>query len=204
MSDGDRPDIDDVALTDSRNRVDAVLADGGVGLDDRALWVEPAPELESSVLAAIAREQGPGTTTQPRRLGARTLRWIVPMAAAAAVIAAFVVTSDQPDWTVTLGATDAAPGAAATASGWNDDNGTRVELDITGLDPAPDGFFYELWFSDEDVHISAGSFHGTGDGVTMWAGVARRDFPRIWITLEPIDDDPAPGINILDTAVLDR
>ena len=96
-------------------------------------------------------------------------------------------------------ATDLAPNAVATIDGWNEASGTRVRLNIDGLPAAPQGYFYELWFSEGPLHISAGSFRET-DGVEMWAGVTRAEFPRLWITLEPIDEDEAPsGDTVLDT-----
>lgn len=201
MSDFDTPDIDDTTLGRSLEDVAALLEGTGVSLDDAALWTGPSAELEASIMAAIADEAPERTVSTI--FSARSLRWLAPLAAAAAALIAFVAFSGSPDWEVTLGGTDAAPGASAVAFGWNEDNGTRVELDVEGLEPAPEGFFYELWFSSEDIHISAGTFHGTGDGVTLWAGVSRGDFPRVWITLEPIDNDESPAVNILDTAVTD-
>jgi hypothetical protein len=198
MSDKDTSDFHDAGIAEMRERMEYVLESGGIELAEPALWVEPSADLEASVVEAIGGERPAAPTAVS---WTRPLRWFVPLAAAAAVVIGFVTLSNPPDWTATLGATDAAPGAVAVASGWNDDDGTRVELDVEGLDPAPDGFFYELWFSRDDIHISAGSFHGTAEGVTLWAGVRRSDFPRVGITLEPIDNDPSPGVNILDTAV---
>ncbi len=126
------------------------------------------------------------------------------VAVAAAVVAvvavgAIVATRQAaPDWEVALAGTDAAPGASAIARGWNEPSGTRMELDVSGLDPAPDGFVYELWLSEGPIHVSAGTFRSAED-VQLWVGVRRSDYPRVWITLEPIDDDPGPARNILDT-----
>ena len=70
---------------------------------------------------------------------------------------------------------------------------------IEGLNPAPDGFVYEFWLSDGPVHISAGTFHSDGE-IELWSGVSRADFPRLWITLEPLDEDESPsGNTVLDT-----
>ena len=192
-------DIDDAAVARARNKVAGLMSDTGVSLDDAALWAEPSLDLEGSIMAAISDEpQRLVTVTQLKRPGA--VRWLAPLSAAAAAAIAFVVFtgSPSPDWTVALAATDAARGVTASVSGWTEDAGTRVELDIQGLDPAPEGFVYELWFSKDDVHISAGTFHTPGD-MTLWAGVARGDFPRVWITLEPIDNDRSPATTILDT-----
>jgi hypothetical protein len=101
-------------------------------------------------------------------------------------------------WSVDLAATDAAPAATATVLGWNGDAGTRLSVSVDGLEPAPEGFVYELWFSNKDRHISAGTFAEATE-LEMLVGIRRGDFPRIWITLEPLDADPGPGLTVLDT-----
>jgi len=75
--------------------------------------------------------------------------------------------------------------------------------DIAGLDLAPAGSFHEFWLSSGPVHISAGTFH-TGGQIELWSGVARSDYPRLWVTLEPIDDDESPSpVTVLDTGKSD-
>jgi hypothetical protein len=72
-------------------------------------------------------------------------------------------------------------------------------LSVDCLKPAPPGFTYEMWLSDGPVHISAGTFR-TGGEVKLWAGVPRSDFPRLWVTLEPLDEDSSPSVaTVLDT-----
>ncbi len=84
--------------------------------------------------------------------------------------------------------------------GWNESTGTRVVLDIEGLAPAPPGSVYELWFTRDDVHVSAGTFTGPGE-VELWVGVSRGAFPRLWVNLEPIvGDESRSGFTVLDTA----
>lgn len=165
-------------------------------LRDPALWQESTPDLEEAVVAAVTSAGG--------GRAARSWRRIATVAAvAAAVVVAGVAwgltRGDPADWEVPLAATDRSPGAAATVRGWNTSWGTRLAIDLAGLDPAPEGFLYELWFSRDEVHLSAGSF-AAGDRVDLAIGVARRDFPRIWITLEPIDADESPsGVTLLDS-----
>lgn len=175
---------------------------GASALSDEALWVEPSDALEDIVMAAVAND---GQPEEPVRLEGKRRRlhlaWIAAGIAAAvvAVVAVVGLRPASPDWEVALGATENAPGVIASVSGWNEPSGTRMELEIDGLAPAPDGFIYEFWLSEGPIHISAGTFHSAED-VTLWAGVSRGDFPRLWITLEPIDDgDPGPGLNLLDT-----
>lgn len=196
----------DEELTAARRSLDAML--GGHGLDQPEIWAEPPAGLESDLMATVAGEQETPVpqrdltvleSAQPERP-----RWVAPAAIAAAVIAvvaALTLRPTSPDWEVALGATPEAGRVEAVVLGWNEPSGTRVELDISGLGAAPEGFIYELWFSNGANHVSAGTFQNPAD-VTLWAGVSRRDFPRVWITLEPLDDgDPGPGVNLLDTDV---
>jgi hypothetical protein len=201
----DDNDSNQIGLERSRDQVADLVALSGLHLDDDALWVAPDADLETSIMAAIADDaRDPNVRSIVPHSRFRWLGPLVAVAAAAAIVFVFVVSTGQadPDWAVTLRGTEAAPDASAVVSGWNEESGTRVELDITGLEPAPDGFVYELWFSADEVHVSAGTFHGDGADAVLWAGVTRGDFPRVWITLEPLDDDPSPGVNILDTAAL--
>lgn len=183
----------DAELRAARAALDDVLIAGGVSLDEAALWIDPGESVEEEILGAM------GTRAADRRRR-RLLVSAAAVAASVIVLAAGLVMtrSAGPDWEIPLFATQEAPGASGVAKGWLEPSGTRVELEITGLAPAPDGSFYELWFSDGPVHVSAGTFLETTD-LTLWTGVSRRDFPRVWITLEPIDDDPGPGSNVLDS-----
>lgn len=190
----------DEELLSARAELEALVGTAAMG--DVALWAEPSANFEESLMAQVEAPPRPDSvevTMLPDRSGRR--KWLAPAAVAAAVLAVVAVVTLRPtgpDWEVALGATAEAVGVEATVLGWSEPSGTRVELDISGLAEAPEGYIYELWFSDGPIHISAGTFHNPED-VTLWAGVSRRDFPRLWITLEPLDDDPGPGVNLLDT-----
>jgi hypothetical protein len=169
-------------------------------LSDSALWEEPPPELAIQVEDLIRNAaRGP----RHKRVAPRqSWTWVGVAAAIVAAVAAVVITTARdagPDWDVALPATDLAPNAIASVQGWNEPAGTRMILAVAGLDPAPDGFIYEFWLSDGPIHISAGTFHSPGE-IELWSGVTRADFPRLWITLEPIDEDESPsGQTVLDT-----
>ncbi|HSF84243.1 MAG TPA: anti-sigma factor [Acidimicrobiia bacterium] len=183
----------DESLEAARNRVESVLADHDLALDDPALWLEPVAALSHDLVSAQA----------PPPARRRMPRWAPWLAAAAVIVAVLGVTlltvPNQPDWTVELGATEAYPTAAATIDGWNEGSGTRMLLTMEGVDPAPAGFFYEMWMSEGPVHISAGTFSEIAD-IELRAAVARRDYPRLWVTLEPIDDDESPTrVVVIDT-----
>jgi hypothetical protein len=194
MTDDITPHIpSDAELDAARYEVEQLLGGSGVDLSDPALW-EAAPDLEDLIMAETSAPEHHRATPWWRLAAAASV-----VAVAAIGVVAFGALRSAPDWSVALAATDLAPDAVATIDGWNEPSGTRVRLAVDGLPPAPEGFFYELWFSEGPTHISAGSFRET-DGVEMWAGVTRAEFPRLWITLEPIDEDEAPsGDTVLDT-----
>jgi hypothetical protein len=167
-------------------------------LGDQTTWGEPSPELEEQVVALISGHRTSGTR------GTRRLTGVIAAGLAAAAIALAIgvyaiVHTASPDWTIDVPGTNLAPSASSTVSGWNTASGTRMVMTVAGLDPAPDGYVYEVWFSRGPAHVAGGTF--TADGqIELWVGVARADFPRIWVTLEPLDDDPTPsGVTVLDS-----
>lgn len=166
-------------------------------LDDARVWEEPPSNMEERLVAAIA-----GPPDEVRREPGSRLLWLGSVAAAIVVAFGFWFANLEPapDWEIALPGTAEAPNAIGTVAGWNEAGGTRLALAIEGLPPAPPGFVYEFWLTSGDIHISAGTFTAP-DGVELWVGVGRADFPRLWITLEPIDEDESPsGINVMDTA----
>ena len=169
-------------------------------LADRSIWEPPPDNLEDRLVAMIS---GPADVAAIEREAGTWWRYAATGIAAAAIVLLGVwigVRAPAPDWEVALPGTDEAPLAVGVVSGWNEAGGTRMVLDIQGLPEAPDGFIYEFWLTKGDLHISAGTFRDPR-GVELWAGVSRADFPRLWITLEPVDDDERPsGINVMDTA----
>jgi hypothetical protein len=178
--------------------VHADLEVGRRALMDPVIWEEPPAELENQVVALISgqrNDERPGT--------GRFERWSRPLAAVAAIVVAAglyaVLRTPPADWEVAMPGTDLAPGATSTVSGWNTDAGTRMIVAVQGLGPAPAGWVYEFWLSEGPLHISAGTFTADGE-IELWSGVSRADFPRLWVTLEPVDEDESPsGHTVLDT-----
>ncbi|MGH8927913.1 MAG: anti-sigma factor domain-containing protein [Acidimicrobiia bacterium] len=166
-------------------------------LADPNVWEEPPPDLASRIVGSLqARENEEGTRRWP----------LVPLVGVAAallvLIGGVMVTMDlrTADWEIQLVATPEAPEARATIRGWATAQGTRMVIDISGIEDAPFGSYYEIWLTALDGrHVSAGTFNGPGQ-VTAFAGVRRADYPRIWITLESADQDLGPsGETYLDT-----
>ena len=73
------------------------------------------------------------------------------------------------------------------------EGGVRVELAMSGLPRSDAGHFYELWLVGDGGRVSAGTFRSDGSPVARMFMTAAdlASYPRIGITLEPDDGDPA-------------
>lgn len=171
-------------------------------------WDELPRGLEDTVVAAITSEAGTveaGTVesvtaaTPPSRAERRARAvWsrsrVLAAAAAVAIVVAGVVlmTRTSTDGvTFALEGTEAQPEATADVAVSATPAGLKLLLETEGLPGAPDGYMYEAWVGDGTIGISAGTFHlrGGSGPIELWAGVTGKQFHRIWITLEPIDND---------------
>ncbi len=152
------------------------------------------PELEERVVEAIAG----GAEALPR-----SRKWLWPSAAAAVVAVLFgawvFVASSAPDWQVELIGVGDTPSATARVDGWATENGSQMVVEVSGLGPAASGTVYELWLSADRTSVSAGSFRDDGR-FEMTVGVSRRDFPRLWVTVEEPGGEAGPTS---DETVLD-
>lgn len=166
-------------------------------LRDGATWEIPPERLQEQVVSLIAGASSVGFSGSRRR----HLRSLAIAAALllATVAVAGVIRNSPPDWEISMPGTDLAPAATSTVSGWNTAAGTRMVLQIDGLGTAPPGHVYELWLSRGPIHVSAGTFTDEGS-IELTTGVARAEFPRLWVTIEPLDRDQSPsGRTVLDT-----
>jgi hypothetical protein len=192
--------------------VAALLETLAPALRDEAVWVEPPAGLADSIIAAIAAERTSGpaaprtevatavpdaaanvrpiTSARSRRSRAT---WLVGAAAAAAVVALAVgiIVSrgdGEPEQEqFAIDGTELAPDAGATAEVNERGAGVAIALDITGLEPAPDGFYYQGWVRNEEGEtVTIGTFHmRSGDStVTLWSGVPVEEYPTLTITLQ--------------------
>lgn len=195
-------------------------------LSSPALWSEPDPGLEDRIVDLIAQEAssqteepvantdpGPG----PSGLAADTmvpiLRPLTPflagVAAAAVLVAGLFLAARLrgPDGVaLALSGTDLAPEARADAVIDHGPLGVRIDLDVSGLPPAPDGFYYQAWVrQDAEIGVSAGPFHMRGgDGhVQLWAGVSTDDYPLSTVTIQSEDDGEASSGKIVLKGLLD-
>ncbi|MEM7339454.1 MAG: anti-sigma factor [Actinomycetota bacterium] len=101
---------------------------------------------------------------------------------------------------ITLEGTDNAPGASAEARIVALDAGTRIELDVSGLPPAPPGTYYEAWLRESpEVGVSAGTFHmrGGDDSIELWSGVVLQDYPLVTVTIQDEAEPESSGVVVL-------
>ena len=145
---------------------------------------------------------GAGTSPPASQTSRRRLIGAVAAGALALALAAGAwlgLRPPPPDWEVALPGAAAAPEAGGTAKGWNTPAGTRVVLSVDGLPPAPPGYVYELWLRAGPPHVSRGTFTDAADAYPT-VGVSPAAYPRVWVTLEPIDENEAlSGETVLDT-----
>ena len=165
-------------------------------LADPAVWIEPTPDLQEAVVAAISEEASAGR----RR---RRMRFAVAGVAAAVLLAVGVTVGLQAnrthpvEYAASLTGTELAPDAAGnvtltkTPSGWN------IRLHATGLPRRADGEFYEAWLKDDaGLLVPIGTFND-GRDVTLWSGVGPSDFPTLTITQEVADGDQASSGHVV-------
>ena len=84
--------------------------------------------------------------------------------------------------------------------GWNEFQRHQAAFPDRGLDEAPAGSIYECGSAHRPFTYRRGSFTSSGK-IDMWTGISRRDYPRVWITLELIDEDESPsGHTVMDSS----
>jgi anti-sigma factor RsiW len=165
-------------------------------LSSHSLWEEPPPDLADKIVRAgdgqieTSRAEARTTFGRGRTAALAGVAVTLLIALAGTIVATHTLSAD---WEMTLVATEESPQATASISGWSTARGTRMVIDISGIEDAPTGSYYEIWMTAPDGrHVSAGTFTGSGR-VTAFAGVRRADYPRIWITMEMADDDLGPS-----------
>ena len=170
-------------------------------LASSSLWEEPSPDLAERIMQTVRDEDKRGeadkrSQSEPRRPGIRRRGLFAQLALACLVVLAGAFYANRTlsaDWEMTLVSASEHPEASAVVQGWSTGRGTRMVIEVVGLEDAPSGSYYEIWMTaDDGRHISAGTFNGSGR-VTAFAGVRRADYPRIWITLETADHDLGPS-----------
>jgi anti-sigma factor RsiW len=165
-------------------------------LSSHSQWEEPSSDLSERILQTVRGQDErdhADKRTQPEHQRTALFVGVAVTLLIALAGTLFATRSLSADWEMTLASSEELPEATAVIRGWSTSMGTRMVLDINGIEDAPSGSYYEIWMTAPDGrHISAGTFSGSGR-VTAFAGVRRADYPRIWITLETADDDLGPS-----------
>jgi len=167
----------------------------------------PPPERLAAVRDTVRETRIPSVA----RLRLDRWRRVAALAAAAAVVVAFAAgvtfaARDDGDrlaaGVVEFEETLRAPtgGAAADVTGVRTGIGRIVRIRTDDLAILPTGEFYEVWFvgpgdtPETPNRISAGTFHPDEQGqsrVDLTAAVDPKKYPRVSVTAEPGDGDPA-------------
>jgi Anti-sigma-K factor rskA len=165
-------------------------------LSSHSLWEEPSSDLSQRILQTVrGYDERSHADTRVQRDHRRTALFAAVAVTVLIALAGtfFATRSLSADWEMALATSEELPEATAFIRGWSTPTGTRMVLDIRGIEDAPPGAYYEIWMTAPDGrHVSAGTFSGSGR-VTAFAGVRRADYPRIWITLEVANDDLGPS-----------
>jgi Anti-sigma-K factor rskA len=190
----------------------ASLGRFGTTLRRAPVWEDPPDDLGDRIIAQIgALRVGDGHVgdATPSGLPARDdsgagrrrgASWVWPgLAVAAAALVAFaagaLLTGDdddrrsrEPMAVVALTATDLSPGARAEGDAVDAGAGFSINIDVSGLPPAPIGEYYEGWLHDPQTGdwVSVGTFHmRDGDGrVVLWSGVELGRYNELVVTSE--------------------
>ncbi len=161
---------------------DAVWAEIDEGVLERIL-VEVEGTTGPEPVGTLAEVGRPRWSRNPMLVAAAVALFIV---AAVGVIAGLGHRSDNDTTTVAMLGTGLAPGAKGTAHVRPTGSGVEITLDIEGLVPAPDGFYYQAWVKGPDGLVTIGTFHARRDAhnIDLWSGVDLANYPTITVTLQ--------------------
>ena len=165
----------------------------------------PAPPAATAPTGAIPGSAVADGVVVPFRSRRRAARWIAAAAAALLLVAAVGVGAvlfgrgGGTTTTVALVAAEAGSGHGKAVVR-NVEQGREVRLDVSGLPANPLGTYYECWFvgpgdtEQRPNRVSAGTFRVGSDGTASVLMVSAADparFPKMGVTLEPDDGNPA-------------
>jgi hypothetical protein len=153
-------------------------------------WAQPPADLRERLHAAVVTGSAAVPLTRRRSRLAPLVAAAAGLVLLVALAIGLVVTrsgSPAPVATGALTATSLAPGASGSATVHANASGFRITLDVHGLRPAPNGYFYEAWLKDPAGHLVAvGTFHARqgGKGIVLWSGVDPHRYTTMTVTLQ--------------------
>lgn len=155
-------------------------------LTSAAVWEVPPETVAEEVLGEIRARTNPFQESRRRVSPMRLLA--AAMALGAILLVTVVGLGALRDGTrVDLAGTELEPTASGTAWLEPTDAGWSIWIDLEGLPPAADGYYYEGWvWSDDGDGVSIGTFHLRNglERLSLWSGVDVADYPSIWISLQ--------------------
>ncbi|HLK00618.1 MAG TPA: anti-sigma factor [Streptosporangiaceae bacterium] len=176
----------------------AELDDVRALLADPAMWEQPDPHLEDTVVVTIAgAARSAGPVAGRKRTRRPILLWAAGAAAAAVIAIAVAIGIGSGNGTpattfsVALGGTSLAPAASGQATLTQTNAGWKITLHVSGLPRLDNGRFYEAWLKNPaDVLVPVGTFNQSGD-ITLWAGVPPTEFPTLTVTRQRANGNQA-------------
>ncbi len=173
-------------------------------LRDSPTWLEPRPALEDAVARAIA--DAVSGRRKSRRLRYRVAVGAAAVAAACALVFGLTSHHDaRAQFEGRLTASGSERGATGSAEVYRSRSGFRVVLDASGLTELPSGRYYEAWLADSNgTELPVGTFSSSRGEITLWSGQSSGDFSRMTVTLETVDDNPAPSTDVVLAGALRR
>lgn len=168
-------------------------------LSSAAAWGVPPDSVAEEVLGEIRDQTNPFRESRRRISPMRLLAAVLTLGAV--VLATVLGLGSLRDGTrVDLEGTELLPTATGTAWLEPTDAGWSIWIDLSGLPPADDGYYYEGWvWSDDGDGVSIGTFHlrNGPERLSLWSGVDVADYPSIWISLQAEGGGPAVSDEIV-------
>lgn len=174
-------------------------------LTGAAVWAVPPDSVAEEVLGEIRARTNPFRESRRRISPLRVLAAVVTLGAIL-LVTALGLGSLRDGTRVDLAGTELLPTASGTAWLESTDAGWSIWIDLDGLPPADDGYYYEGWvWSDDGDGVSIGTFHlrNGHERLSLWSGVDVADYPSIWISLQAEGGGPAVSDEIVMRGRLD-
>jgi hypothetical protein len=186
-------------------------------LSDPAVWAEPQPDLQESIVGVIAsagerasdttQDSEPSGPTADRhnvvRLRTRWTRYAVLSAAAAVLLAVGLAIgltnqgSNPDEFVASLRGTDLAPDASGEVTLIQTEGGWKIHLQANGLPRRDNGAYYEAWLkNDAGILVPIGTFNQPDD-VTLWAGVPPTSYPGLTVTRQLANGNQASSQQVV-------
>lgn len=174
-------------------------------LSGSAAWGVPPDFVAEEVLGEIRARTDPFQKSR-RRISPMRLLAAVMVLGAILLVTVLGLGSLRDGARVDLAGTELEPTASGTAWLEPTDAGWSILIDLEGLPPAEDGYYYEGWvWSDDGDGVSIGTFHLRNglERLSLWSGVDVADYPSIWISRQAEGGGPAVSEEIVMRGRLD-